>query len=111
MAVVGVLPIGSGLALPLETRFPPWDASISGCARCVCAMHMPRAVGVFRNSGFEVDAYPVEYLTTGAKEPWTLPRALMSGIGITDLPGARMDWHVGLLDYRTNIGAVSRANF
>jgi uncharacterized SAM-binding protein YcdF (DUF218 family) len=59
-------------------------------------MHMPRAVGVFRNSGFEVDAYPVEYLTTGAKEPWTLPRALMSGIGITDL--LVHEW-IGMLAY------------
>ena len=74
-------------------------------------MHMPRAVGVFRKAGFEVDAYPVDYLTTGAEERWTLPRALMSGIGITDLAGARMDWLVGLLDHRTDIGAVSRANF
>jgi uncharacterized SAM-binding protein YcdF (DUF218 family) len=73
------------------------------------AMHMPRAVGVFRKAGFEVDAYPVDYLTTGAEELWTLPRALMGGIGITDR--ARMDWLVGLLDHRTNIGAVSRANF
>jgi hypothetical protein len=26
IAAVGVLPIGGGLALPLEARFPPWDA-------------------------------------------------------------------------------------
>jgi uncharacterized SAM-binding protein YcdF (DUF218 family) len=26
ITAVGVLPIGSGLALPLEARFPPWDA-------------------------------------------------------------------------------------
>ena len=26
ITAVGVLPIGNGLALPLEARFPPWDA-------------------------------------------------------------------------------------
>ena len=61
------------------------------------AMHMPRAVGIFRKAGFAVDAYPVDYLTTGAKELWTLPRALMGGIGITDL--AAHEW-LGLLAYR-----------
>ncbi|MGC1792500.1 MAG: ElyC/SanA/YdcF family protein, partial [Pseudolabrys sp.] len=60
------------------------------------AMHMPRAVGVFRKAGFEVDAYPVDYLTTGAEELWTLPRALMGGIGITDL--VVHEW-IGLLAY------------
>ena len=59
-------------------------------------MHMPRAVGVFRKAGFEVDAYPVDYLTTGAEELWTLPRALMGGIGITDL--VVHEW-IGLLAY------------
>ena len=195
ITAVGVLPIGSGLALPLEARFPPWDAKhgpptgivvVGGGvikseisaergevtvgrtvnriiaavelarrypdARLVfagraegdfivrllekvgvskdrviveresrntlenaafakqlvmpkagerwllvtSAMHMPRAVGVFRKAGFEVDAYPVDYLTTGAKELWTLPRALMGGIGITDL--AVHEW-IGLLAY------------
>ena len=27
IAAVGILPIGSGLALPLEERFPRWDAT------------------------------------------------------------------------------------
>ena len=31
------------------------------------AMHMPRAVGVFRKAGFAVDAYPVGYQTAGPK--------------------------------------------
>ena len=171
IAAVGVLPIGSGLALPLEERFPRWDATrgpptgivvlgggvikpeisadrgeiaVGGTAdriiaavelarrypgarvvfvggmkpisssdylkSLVCretaslwngksrntvenaafakqlvmpkpgerwllvtsAMHMPRAVGVFRKAGFAVDAYPVDYQTTGAKDLWTL---------------------------------------
>ena len=49
------------------------------------AMHMPRAVGVFRNAGFDVDAYPVDYRTTSAQDLWTfLPGALMGGIGTMD---------------------------
>jgi uncharacterized SAM-binding protein YcdF (DUF218 family) len=47
------------------------------------AMHMPRAIGVFRKAGFAVDAYPVGYLTSGAKDLW-LSGALMGGVGITD---------------------------
>ena len=60
------------------------------------AMHMPRAVGVFRMAGFAVDAYPVDYLTSGAKDLWTLPGTLMGGIGITDL--VVHEW-IGLLVY------------
>src|SRR5262249_27361099 len=60
------------------------------------AMHMPRAVGVFRKAGFAVDAYPVDYLTSGAKDLWTLPGTLMGGIGITDL--VIHEW-IGLLVY------------
>src|SRR5262249_25475983 len=47
------------------------------------AMHMPRAIGVFRKAGFAVDAYPVSYLTSGARDLW-LSGTLMGGIGITD---------------------------
>lgn len=32
------------------------------------AMHMPRAVGIFRKAGFPVVAYPVDYRTSG--DPW-----------------------------------------
>jgi uncharacterized SAM-binding protein YcdF (DUF218 family) len=61
------------------------------------AMHMPRAIGVFRNAGFDVDAYPVDYRTTSTQDFWTfLPGALMGGIGITDR--AVHEWS-GLLVY------------
>jgi uncharacterized SAM-binding protein YcdF (DUF218 family) len=195
IAAVGVLPIGSGLALPLEERFPPWDATrgpptgiialgggviqseisagrgevavgrtveriiataalarrypdarvvfagggegdfvihfleklgvskdrviVEGASRntvenaaftkqvvmpkpgerwvlVTSAIHMPRAVGVFGKAGFAVDAYPVEYQTSGAQDLWRLPGALMGGIGITDL--AVHEW-IGLLAY------------
>jgi len=195
ITAVGVLPIGRGLALPLEARFPPWDATrgpptgiialgggvikseisaergdvaIGRTAQRIIAaielarrypnarvvfaggtegdfvnslleklgvpqdrfiverqsrntvenaafvkqlvmpkaderwllvtsaMHMPRAVGVFRKAGFTIDAYPVDYLTSGAKDLWTLPGALMGGIGITDL--VVHEW-IGLFAY------------
>src|SRR5262245_9501340 len=61
------------------------------------AMHMPRAVGVFRKAGFDVDAYPVDYRTTSTRGLWTLlPSALMGGIGIMDR--AVHEWS-GLLFY------------
>jgi uncharacterized SAM-binding protein YcdF (DUF218 family) len=47
-------------------------------------MHMPRAVGVFRNAGFDVDAYPVDYRTTSAQTSDIPPGALMGGIGTMD---------------------------
>jgi uncharacterized SAM-binding protein YcdF (DUF218 family) len=61
------------------------------------AMHMPRAVGVFRKAGFDVDAYPVDYRTTSTRDLWPfLPSALMGGIGIMDR--AAHEWS-GLLVY------------
>jgi uncharacterized SAM-binding protein YcdF (DUF218 family) len=60
------------------------------------AMHMPRAVGVFQKAGFAVDAYPVDYQTTGTGNLWTLPSALMGGISITDR--VVHEW-IGLLAY------------
>src|SRR5262245_21339931 len=61
------------------------------------AMHMPRAVGVFRKAGFDVEAYPVDYRTTSTQELGTfLPGALMGGIGIMDR--AVHEWS-GLLVY------------
>jgi DUF218 domain len=71
------------------------------------AMHMPRAVGVFRKAGFAVDAYPVGYQTASTKDLWTLSSALMGGIGINGSSCPRMECIVGLLDYRTDIGVVS----
>jgi uncharacterized SAM-binding protein YcdF (DUF218 family) len=61
------------------------------------AMHMPRAIGVFRKAGFDVDAYPVDYRTTRSQSLGTLlPSALMGGIGIMDR--AVHEWS-GLLVY------------
>jgi uncharacterized SAM-binding protein YcdF (DUF218 family) len=195
IAAVGILPIGSGLALPLEDRFPRWDATrgpptgfivlgggvikteISadrgeiavgssadriiaavelarqypnahvvfvgkdeadfvvrfferfGVARdriiverksrntaenavfakqlvmptpgerwllVTSAMHMPRAVGVFRKVGFAIEAYPVDYQTGNPQDLLSLPGSLMGGIGMTDR--AVREWN-GLLVY------------
>jgi uncharacterized SAM-binding protein YcdF (DUF218 family) len=60
------------------------------------AMHMPRAVGVFRKEGFAVEAYPVDYRTAGTKVQWTLSSALMGGISLMD--SAVHEW-TGLLVY------------
>ena len=60
------------------------------------AIHMPRAVGVFRKMGFAVDAYPVDYQTAGTQDLWALSASLMGGIGILDR--AAREW-TGLLVY------------
>lgn len=38
------------------------------------AMHMPRAVGIFRRAGFLVVAYPVDYRATDGLQHWSPPR-------------------------------------
>ena len=43
------------------------------------AWQMPRAVGVFRKAGFHVEAYPVDYRTTGAFKPWQFGSSLSEG--------------------------------
>ena len=59
-------------------------------------MHMPRAVEVFCKAGFAVDAFPIDYLTSGTRDLWTLSGTLMGGIGITD--SVVHEW-IGLLVY------------
>src|SRR5262249_35123018 len=48
------------------------------------AMHIPRAIGVFREVGFPVEAYPVDYQTVGWEDLWKISDSLMGGIGKTD---------------------------
>jgi uncharacterized SAM-binding protein YcdF (DUF218 family) len=60
------------------------------------AMHMPRAMGVFRKAGLPVDAYPVDYQTTGPGELFSISSSLMGGIPMTD--DAAHEW-LGLLAY------------
>ena len=60
------------------------------------AMHMPRAVGSFRQAGFPVEAYPVDYQTSGWQDLWALPGSLTDGIRRTD--AAVHEW-LGLFIY------------
>jgi len=59
------------------------------------AMHMPRAIGSFRNVGFPIEAYPVDYQTAGPQDLWSLSDPLE---GIRRTNAAVHEW-VGLLIY------------
>jgi uncharacterized SAM-binding protein YcdF (DUF218 family) len=63
------------------------------------AAHMPRAIATFRAVGFPVEAYPVDYQTTGLPEDF-LPSTMPSrGLQLTD--AAAHEW-IGLLAYRVS---------
>jgi uncharacterized SAM-binding protein YcdF (DUF218 family) len=61
------------------------------------AMHMPRAIGAFREAGFPVEAYPVDYKTNGWQDLRTVFGSLSAGLRQTDT--ALHEW-IGLLAYR-----------
>ncbi len=58
------------------------------------AYHMPRAIGVFRQVGFFVEAYPVDFRTRGAID-WVPPFA-RAGEGLVRTDTAAREW-IGLL--------------
>jgi uncharacterized SAM-binding protein YcdF (DUF218 family) len=60
------------------------------------AYHMPRSIGAFRQAGFPVEAYPVDYRTEGTANLWIPFDSVASGLGRTDT--AAREW-VGLLVY------------
>lgn len=60
------------------------------------AMHMPRAIGIFRQADFPVIAYPVAYRTTGGIE-LRPHKAAATAMALVDL--AAHEW-IGLLAYR-----------
>ena len=60
------------------------------------ALQMPRAIGVFRQAGFAVEAYPVDYQTNGWDDVRTLSGSLTGGMVGTD--AAAHEW-VGLFVY------------
>jgi uncharacterized SAM-binding protein YcdF (DUF218 family) len=60
------------------------------------AMHMPRAVGVFRKAGFPVEPYPVDWRTLPGANLLHISRDLLSGIGALDAASHEL---VGLLVY------------
>ncbi|CAN1556092.1 COG1434 Uncharacterized conserved protein [Rhabdaerophilaceae bacterium] len=60
------------------------------------AFHMPRAVGVFRKAGFAVEAYPVDYRTSGDRDKRQPFSSLSRGLARFDI--AAKEW-VGLIAY------------
>jgi uncharacterized SAM-binding protein YcdF (DUF218 family) len=60
------------------------------------AYHMPRAIGVFRQAGFPVDAYPVDWRTRGVEDAFTPFGTMGDGLRRTDT--AVREW-VGLAVY------------
>jgi uncharacterized SAM-binding protein YcdF (DUF218 family) len=61
------------------------------------AWHMPRAIGCFREAGFPVTAYPVDYRTRGAEDAARFFPFLANGLRRLDL--AAKEW-IGLAAYR-----------
>lgn len=60
------------------------------------AYHMPRSVGIFRNIGFAVEPYPVDWRLAGAADLLTFPVFSIEGMSHTDL--ASREW-IGLFAY------------
>jgi len=61
------------------------------------ALHMPRAIGAFRQAGFAVEAYPVDYQTSGWEDVLNVVGGLSGGLSGTDK--AMHEW-IGLIAYR-----------
>ena len=61
------------------------------------ALHMPRAIGAFRQAGFPVEAYPVDYQTNGWGDVLDVLDSLSGGLRRIDV--ALHEW-VGLVAYR-----------
>jgi uncharacterized SAM-binding protein YcdF (DUF218 family) len=61
------------------------------------AYHMPRAIGVFRKAGFDVEAYPVDWRTRGPIDLAIPFESVTAGLRRTDT--AVHEW-VGLVVYR-----------
>lgn len=58
--------------------------------------HMPRAVGAFRRAGFEVEPFPVDWVSTGEPHMPGLPRSIAGGLNAIDT--VSHEW-AGLLAY------------
>ena len=58
---------------------------------------MPRAIGCFRQAGFDVTAYPVDYRTVGWSDAWKLKSFASDGLLVLDL--VVKEW-IGLVVYR-----------
>ena len=58
--------------------------------------HMPRSVGVFRQAGFQVEPYPVDWVSTGDESALRLSESFAGGLHAID--NAAHEW-VGMLAY------------
>jgi uncharacterized SAM-binding protein YcdF (DUF218 family) len=61
------------------------------------AFHMPRAIGLFRKAGFNVEPYPVDWRLGGRSDLFTFSNIAIEGFGHTEV-GLR-EW-LGLMAYR-----------
>lgn len=61
------------------------------------AYHMPRAVGAFRQAGFNVSPFPVDFRTRDAGDMLKFPSSVAAGLQRADL--AVKEW-LGLIAYR-----------
>ena len=64
------------------------------------AWQMPRAIGAFRKAGLQVEAYPVDYRTTGLFKPWRLHVSFTEGLRrfdyvVREYPGLLIYWLTG----------------
>ncbi len=65
------------------------------------AYHMPRSIGIFRQAGWPVIAYPVDYRTSGSVDLWsTLGELIQPSVAdrLVEFDVAVKTW-VGLLAY------------
>lgn len=69
------------------------------------AAHMPRAIGLFREAGFPVEAYPVDYRTGGWRDLKALP-PLSPLSGLYRLDVAVHEWEGLIVDWVTGRSAV-----
>jgi uncharacterized SAM-binding protein YcdF (DUF218 family) len=61
------------------------------------ALHMPRSIGLFRKTGFNVEAYPVDWRLGERADLLTFSAIALDGLGRTDV--AMREW-MGLVAYR-----------
>ena len=61
------------------------------------AWHMPRSVGVFRQAGFDVVAWPADFRTVGRGDRWRFSAFIWTGLAHVDIAAKEF---IGLAAYR-----------
>lgn len=69
------------------------------------AVHMPRAMGLFRAAGFPIKAYPVDYRTGGWRDVLAPPSLSLTG-DFSRLDPATHEWEGLLVDWLTGRSAT-----